>query len=136
MNPKKLVERPESRPESRPEARAEGAERPAEASEGVSGELAALADKLQMLERAAQVATEGVAKVSTFQPPARRPQWVAKGPRSAKALEALQREVNVLEAGRKGPFCCCGACRRRSAWCSISLTPWNLSLLIQRMAFL
>ena len=131
MNPKKLVEiRPEVR---REEASTEKLEEEASA-EGFSGELAALADKLQMLERAAQAATEGVASVSTFQPPARTTQMAPKGPRSAKALEALQREVNVLEAGPKAAVG--GGCRRGSVWCSILLTPWNLSLLIQRMAFL
>ncbi|CAK9036781.1 Phosphoenolpyruvate carboxylase [Durusdinium trenchii] len=37
----------------------------------LGGELAALADKLQMLERAAAAATQGVAAVSSFQPPSR-----------------------------------------------------------------
>ena len=80
--------------------------------------MAALADKLQMLERAAAAATQGVAAVSSFQPPSRvagsagpsgaagaatgsgaaeAPSLVGRGPRSNKALEALQREMHVLE---------------------------------------
>ena len=61
-------------------------------------ELAALADKLQMLERVAAAATQGVAAVSSFQPPARNgSRDAARGPKSAKALEALQKEFDVLE---------------------------------------
>lgn len=61
-------------------------------------ELAALADKLQMLERVAAAATQGVAAVSSFQPPPRNgSREAARGPKSAKALEALQKEFDVLE---------------------------------------
>ncbi|CAK9090818.1 unnamed protein product [Durusdinium trenchii] len=88
----------------------------------LGGELAALADKLQMLERAAAAATQGVAAVSSFQPPSRvagsagpsgaagaatgsgaaeAPSLVGRGPRSNKALEALQREMHVLEEKKR-----------------------------------
>jgi len=77
------------------------------------GELAALADKLQMLERAAAAATQGVAAVSSFQPPPRNGAAGAaagsngmavgpgRGPKSTKALEVLQREFNALEEKKR-----------------------------------
>lgn len=65
-------------------------------------ELAALADKLQMLERVAAAATQGVAAVSSFQPPARNgSREAARGPKSAKALEALQKEFDILEEKKR-----------------------------------
>lgn len=65
-------------------------------------ELAALADKLQMLERVAAAATQGVAAVSSFQPPPRNgSREAARGPKSAKALEALQKEFDVLEEKKR-----------------------------------
>lgn len=68
-------------------------------------ELAALADKLQMLERVAAAATQGVAAVSSFQPPPRNgshgSREAARGPKSAKALEALQKEFDALEEKKR-----------------------------------
>ncbi|CAJ1351341.1 unnamed protein product [Effrenium voratum] len=54
------------------------------------GEMAGLAEKLQMLEKAA-----ASAPAPAFQPPSRAPR--GKGPKSAQALEALQREFDALE---------------------------------------
>jgi len=70
-----------------------------------------------MLERAAAAATQGVAAVSSFQPPPRNGAAGAaagsngmavgpgRGPKSTKALEVLQREFNALEETWSGMRC-------------------------------
>jgi len=86
-----------------------------QASPGIfAGELAALVEKLQALQEATTSATQGVASLSAFQPPSRAPAAPAAsaapaaakapsawGPKSTAALEALKKELALLEEKKR-----------------------------------
>ncbi|CAE7715935.1 unnamed protein product [Symbiodinium sp. KB8] len=93
---------------------------PTQLQEGpFAGELVALVEKLQALQEATLTATQGVASLGSFQPPSRSaaagaqgaqaaqaaqapaPAAAGRGPKSAAALEALQRELALLEEKKR-----------------------------------
>ncbi|CAE7664600.1 unnamed protein product [Symbiodinium pilosum] len=114
VHPKLVVTQVAVDPDSAPAAEAptvqapcpsplEPAPTPTQQQEGpFAGELGALVEKLQALQEATASATQGVASLGRFQPPSRSPPGPApRGPKSAAALQALKREMAVLEEKKR-----------------------------------